>query len=50
MQDAVFPLNLALKYVRLSEIRICRIEPDCIKLDHSELDSAETNQGLHHHM
>jgi len=44
----VFPLNLALKYVSSSDIHIWSAELDRGKLDLSEPDHAEPNQGLHH--
>jgi len=40
-----FPLNLGLKYVKLSSFRIWNT-----KSDHSEPDHVEPNQGLHHHI
>ena len=43
MQDKVFPLNLAFECLRSSRNN----EADSAKLDHSELDHAEPNQGLH---
>jgi hypothetical protein len=43
MQDKVFPLNLALKCWRLSGSS----EADRAKLNHSDLDHVEPNQGLH---
>ena len=47
MQDETFPLNLALKYVMLSEIRVWSAEPDHAKLDRFDLDHSEPNRGLH---
>jgi len=46
-QDEVFPSNLALKYVRSSEIREQSVKMDRAKPDHSEPEHAEPNQGRH---
>lgn len=43
IQDEMFSLNLALKYMRSYEIHIRSTEPDHAKLDCSELDHAEPN-------
>jgi hypothetical protein len=42
-----FFLNLVLKYVRLSYIRVLSAEQDCATTDLSEPDHAKRNQGLH---
>lgn len=47
MQHKVFSLNLAIKYVRLSYIRVQSAKPAHTKPDRPELDHAESNQGLH---
>jgi len=48
MQDADYPLNLALKYMMLYQIHVWTAELDSTKPDCSEGDHAEPNQGLHH--
>jgi hypothetical protein len=42
------PLNLVLKYAKSSQICVRSAELDHGKLDRSQLDHAEPNQGLHH--
>jgi hypothetical protein len=48
MQDKVSSTNLALKYKKSSEIRIWSAKPNYAKLDCSDSDQAEPNQGLYH--
>jgi hypothetical protein len=47
MQDKVSSVNLALTYVRSSEIHVWSTKLDHAKPDHSEPDYVEPNQGLH---
>jgi len=42
-----FSLNMALKYVRSSQIHVYGVELDCAKTDSSEPDNAEPNQCLY---
>jgi hypothetical protein len=44
MQDEVFPLSLALTYVKFT------YEPHCAQQDRSELDHVEPNHFLHCHI
>jgi hypothetical protein len=46
MQDEVFYLSLALKYVRSSWIHVWSAEPDHATPDCSEPDQVESNQDL----
>ena len=48
MQDEVFSLNLALKYVRSSWIHVWSAEPDHATPDCSEPDQVESNQDRQH--
>jgi hypothetical protein len=48
MQDEIFPLDLALKYVRSSSIHVWNTKLDHATLGHSELDCVESNQDLQH--
>jgi len=47
MQDKISSLNFLLKYVRSTYICIWSTEPDRAKLECSEPDHAQPNQGVH---